>query len=447
MPGNVLSLPIDSDLDVSSLRAPTAAEVLEGLAVTLLTTHTALRLIRRFRPTGKVPFSKLSIVTRHEDVQELLRQDQVFQVEGERIRRANGDGDPKGPNFLLGLQEDAGGCPMRHAQSVAGRAATSLSYCDFQSLVMKVFEREDLPRIGALVEKETRAQLNSLTWNEDRAEFDAIQTLITRIPVMLCERYYGLRIPHPADFARCAFVVSRWIFDPDADSNYDEIGTQASQRLNRIIKASLDQPMDGDTIISRLRRECSDDVIQTVVFGMIVALVPTNTMAGGHILQMLIEHEPFQDQARTAADPFSGDDDRLQRCLFEAMRFFPLLREPLRVCARDYTLAEGTHRQHRFKKGERIIAITKSAMMDERAIAHPQRFDPDRPAYDRMVFGYGLHRCIGAPIAEMQMRRMFKVLLHEYELGARKGAKMERLVTFPEHYIINLKRLTSADRS
>jgi cytochrome P450 len=52
-----------------------------------------------------------------------------------------------------------------------------------------------------------------------------------------------------------------------------------------------------------------------------------------------------------------------------------------------------------------------SALMDERRIANPQHFDPDRPLHASFLLGSGLHRCIGAPIARLHALHTLKPLL------------------------------------
>jgi cytochrome P450 len=425
-------------LDVSELRRTTLSEHLAGL----LLRPWFFRLLRWIKPIARVP-KGLKLVTRFDDVQELLSHDQIFQVEGARIKKANG-----GPNFLLGMQDDAR-CPFHQMRSAGtpiahdrGRDSDRdpLTYREYQNLVMDQFRLEHLPGIGDFVERTARAELQPRTLNQattETIEIDAIERLITEIPIAICEKYYGLTVRDRRDFANCAFAVSRWLFDPLSNSRFDSVGLAASERLNQLITAAIDGcTRTGTTVMDRCLREKVDPVIvRVVLFGMVVALVPTSTMAGGHILEMLLKHPTFLQRARAAADPAHGDDEQLKRCLFEAMRFKPLLREPLRVCKEPYTLAEGTGHAFRFKPGDRIIAFTASAMMDQRRIADPQTFDPLRPAHDYMLFGHGLHRCIGAPLAEVHITRTLKPLLQQTNLRTAPGkaGQLKTIGPFPEH--------------
>jgi cytochrome P450 len=416
-------------IDVSELRRTPLREQLLGHFFS----PAVLRALRALKPIVRTPQGVI-IVTRFDDVEEVLRQDRIFQVEGERIRAANG-----GPNFLLGMQDDSG-CPHRRAAAVAGLRASQRGYRDYQQLVMQVFRLGDLELVASLVKTAAEAALNLPPSASGQVELDAIARLITHIPIALCRDYYGLDIADPQEFAHITFLISRWLFDPDPKSRFDQPGRLASARLNALIDAAILNPPSGDTILQRLLVEARVDpeTARVIVFGMVVGFVPTSTMAGGHILEVLLAREDCRRGAAEAAHPRSGSDERLQRCLFEAMRFKPLSREPLRICTEPYTLAEGKWYRQRIEVGERVLALTASAMLDERALAQSQVFDPNRPAHQSLLFGQGLHRCIGAPLAEVQITQMFKPLLQRGALRRAPGAAgaLTTLGPFPEHLFV-----------
>jgi cytochrome P450 len=168
--------------------------------------------------------------------------------------------------------------------------------------------------------------------------------------------------------------------------------------------------------------------LRVIMGGMVLGFVPTNTMAGDHVLGQLLENPEMQACARRAAQ--LADPEPLKRCLFEAFRFDPLDREPLRVCTQDYTLAAGKWYSHKVRAGDQVILMTRSAMMDRSAFVDPHEFDPERREYSRLLFGYGLHRCIGAPLAETQLTSMFKVLLANRTMERASGSTREALGPF-----------------
>jgi len=149
--------------------------------------------------------------------------------------------------------------------------------------------------------------------------------------------------------------------------------------------------------------------VRSILIGMIVGFVPTNTMAGGQILERLLcKRDELQQAVRAAA---AGDDDLLMRTLFEALRYMPINLGPFRICALDHRLAADSREAATIKKGTKVLAMTSSAMFDSRRVMQPFRFDPSRPATNHMHFGFGMHWCLGAMIARAQITQTFKVLL------------------------------------
>jgi cytochrome P450 len=77
-------------------------------------------------------------------------------------------------------------------------------------------------------------------------------------------------------------------------------------------------------------------------------------------------------------------------------------------------------------------------MFDGRSIAKPKQFDPQRAADDYLVFGYGLHWCLGACIAAAQITQTFKALLQKRGLRRAQGAagKLQTITVFPAHLTV-----------
>ncbi|ADD42391.1 cytochrome P450 [Stackebrandtia nassauensis] len=62
------------------------------------------------------------------------------------------------------------------------------------------------------------------------------------------------------------------------------------------------------------------------------------------------------------------------------------------------------------KAGDLVILDLSAANHDPRAFADPDEFDVSRPANTHVGFGHGLHYCIGAPLARIELRSVFAQL-------------------------------------
>jgi cytochrome P450 len=369
-------------------------------------------LLRAFWPIPR--FFRWALVTRHEDVEEVLSHPDVFGVPfGDEIARLN-DGEAPGTPFLLGMdRQRCHGEQLRH--------------------VMKAFKREDVANI--VQPKAAEAASDAVAAGAGRLE--AIGELITHVPIEICRAYYGVPIGkgNQKQFADAAIALSGHLFGLPPikpDKNVEAAIVRAV--VDDAIGLAKSAAPSADTVAARLVRipGLSDKEIRAILIGMIIGFVPTNTMAGGNILDMLLRKKGFRQEARQAA--LHGDDDLLAHCLFEALRFMPINVGPFRECRQDYVIAAGTSRQKRIPKGTHVLASTQSAMFDWNVVQSPFQFIPSRPASSFMHFGFGMHWCVGAFIAQAQIVQTFKALLLKDDLRRAPGraGRMKRSALFPQ---------------
>ena len=66
------------------------------------------------------------------------------------------------------------------------------------------------------------------------------------------------------------------------------------------------------------------------------------------------------------------------------------------------------------KEGDSIGLLLGMANRDPSAFAEPDSFLPDRPDQKNVSFGAGIHFCIGAPLARLELQTSLKVLFERY---------------------------------
>ncbi len=377
--------------------------------------------LRRCWPVLKV--GKWAVLTRYDDVREALSQQDVFQVPF-RAKMEELDGDQQ--NFLLGMQD---GPHYRRQRQCA----------------MKAFKLEDIARDIA----EPSAEISRKQVENANGSLDAIRDLVTFVPTELCVSYFGLPIPEQdkAEFAMWAIAMSAYTFDPLNSPGYRRAAIAGAERtralVDHAIAATKKLAVKPDTILGRLvtvqgggGSGLEDAEIRAILMGMVTGFVPTNTMAAGHMLEMLLRRPAFLAHARAAA--LAGDDKLLSRCLFEAMRFKPLNFGPFRRCSRDYTIAKHSTAATTIRKDTTVLVSTQSAMFDSRRVKRPHDFDPHRPSSDYMLFGSGLHWCLGAFLADAQITQMFKALLVKKNIRRAPGKAgcLTCIGPFPAHLVV-----------
>jgi cytochrome P450 len=115
----------------------------------------------------------------------------------------------------------------------------------------------------------------------------------------------------------------------------------------------------------------------------------------------------FPDQyAKLKADP-----SLVPNMVSEIIRYQTPLAHMRRVATEDTELGG-----QKIRKGDKVVMWYVSGNRDEEAIERPDEFLIDRQNARRHVsFGFGIHRCMGNRVAEMQLRILWEEILNRFE--------------------------------
>ena len=163
-----------------------------------------------------------------------------------------------------------------------------------------------------------------------------------------------------------------------------------------------------------------DATIRSNLVGLLVGGMPQPPMGAPQALEQLLRRPAALARAQQAAR--QNDDKQLLGCVLEGMRFDPIAPMLFRTAAEDYTIAPGTPRAHTIRKGTSVAAVMRSAMHDGRRVPSPETFNSDREPYQYLHFGYGLHACFGVYINLALLPLMLKPILLRENLRRAPGA-------------------------
>ncbi|ADV13534.1 MULTISPECIES: cytochrome P450 [Mesorhizobium] len=107
---------------------------------------------------------------------------------------------------------------------------------------------------------------------------------------------------------------------------------------------------------------------------------------------------------------FFGSPEATAATVEECLRFDAPLHMFTRYAYQEIEVAPGIVVQ----PGQTIGLLLGMANHDPRAFAEPQAFRPDRPDQKNVSFGAGIHFCIGAPLARLELQVSLKTLFERH---------------------------------
>jgi cytochrome P450 len=89
----------------------------------------------------------------------------------------------------------------------------------------------------------------------------------------------------------------------------------------------------------------------------------------------------------------------------------------------------------RIHAGDKVLMWYISGNRDEEAIDRPDDFIVDRPnARHHLSFGFGIHRCMGNRLAEMQLRVLWEEIMKRFRFVEVVGPPERTLSSFVHGY-------------
>src|ERR1051326_2212313 len=362
-------------------------------------------VLRRIKPILLV--KNVALVTRFEDVQEVLARDDIFQVTyGPKMRVITG-----GQDFFLGMQN-------------------SPEYERDTAHMRSVVRRQDIATISAFVENSARGIVDGAN-----GALDVVGDLSRVVPARWIADYFGCVPPSDKQLADWGSIIFQYLFtdlnnDPEVGRAAQAAAAEARAWLDRSIADRKASGVKKDDVLGRCLAlqgagvPGMDDLsIRNNLIGLIVGAIPTTSKCCANALDQLLNRPEQLAAAQKAAA--AGNDALFSRYVFEALRFNPNNPGVFRIAAEEYTVAKGTLRATTIPKGAFVVAATQSAMFDEHKVEEPEDFRIDRPAWVYMHWGYGLHTCFGQYINQIQIALILKPLLAAGTLRREGPLQME----------------------
>ncbi|GLW64417.1 cytochrome P450 [Actinomadura rubrobrunea] len=358
--------------------------------------HAALTVLRRHAPVHWVEapgYDPFWAVTRHADIMAIERDHTLFLNE---------------PRPLLATSEQDEINRRRREQGIALRTLVHIDDPDhrvlraigadwFRPRAMRALE----PRVRELARRYVDRMV------ELGGECDFVQQVAVHYPLYVILSLLGLP---ESDYGRMLKLTRELFGSSDTDLRRGATPEETIEVLldffayfKEITEARRAHPTDdlaSAIANARVDGEPLND-FDTASYYVIIATAghdtTSSTIAGG--LRALIEHPDQLDRLR--ADP-----GLMPTAVEEMIRWVTPVKEFMRTAAADCEVG-GV----RIREGEALLLSYPSANRDEAVFDDPFRFDVGRDPNKHLAFGFGVHYCLGAALARMEVRAFFEELI------------------------------------
>ncbi len=263
-----------------------------------------------------------------------------------------------------------------------------------RSLVLRAFTTR---RIAAL-EPEIAALCHQLIDAFPEHEFDLLELYAQKLPVIIIARLLGVpeeMAPELLAWSNAMVGMYQAARTPEMEQAACSASVEFTAFLKTYIAKRRTDPRD-DLITNLIAAEqdgerlSTDELITTCIL-----LLNAGHEATVHTLGNAV-HTCLTQQITPTREPAFAE---------EALRHDPPLHMFTRFAMQDIDLYG-----HSFKTGDQVGLLLAAANRDPAVYPAPARFDPTRSGKTHTSFGGGIHFCVGAPLARMEISQALPIL-------------------------------------
>ncbi|HZQ84078.1 MAG TPA: cytochrome P450 [Acidimicrobiales bacterium] len=334
------------------------------------------------------------VLTRHADVTAAARDGATFSSDTGGAREGGGtlieDLPPSAAGVLMNMMDDP-----RHQQ--------------IRKLVSPQVSPKSLAAMEDDLRRRSEAMVDAVV---EKGECDFLVEVAAELPLQAIARLLGV----PMEDRHQLFAWANAALD------YDD--RDLGQSNERTLAAAGAQYVYGGRLIEEKQKCPADDLLSAVVhapFGttreeqqmffslLIAAGSETTRNSIGAGLMALIQHP---DQWRR----LQADRSLMTTAVEEMLRWGSSTPYNRRTATRDVEVGGKT-----IGAGDKVTLWWASANRDEAVFADPFRFDITRTPNPHVTFGHGVHFCLGAALARMEIRLVFNALLDRVDHAEMTG--------------------------
>ena len=393
----------DTAHDVQERMRPSLQELFMG--------EDPYRMVHRLRetdPVYRVPGTSFWLVTRHDDVRALFRDQENVTADA----RAGEGFRPRPEGSYLRWMQEHGLLALPPEQHTRIRRLVSAAFTPRAVRRMDDQIRQVVEEFAAPLRQRSGEVIDLAADYADPIP-NAVIARITGVPAeggddkrfrRLAQDFIAgvvqFATPEHQDRAEAALAeLYPWV---------EKIALERRAAPREDLISDLVQVVDRD---ERLQ----DREIIMLVSGLLAAGSTTTAMGCIAMAATLLRHPDTLERIRGDHALIPGAVEEILRFAFGGPAGLP------RYALRDFTL-----RGQQIRKGEMLMLSFGGANRDPAVFENPDVFDIDRDASDLVVFGGGAHYCLGANLARQEMACMLEGLLGILTPGSKMRTDLMR---------------------
>jgi cytochrome P450 len=294
-----------------------------------------------------------------------------------------------------------------------------------RGLVSKAFTPKMVERLRPRAEELVAALLSTV---ERGATMDVIEDLAYPLPVAIISELLGVPVEDHVTFRTWSKALARgldpdFVLPPEAVAARDEALGQFQDYFRSLIARRRSEPQ-ADLLSALIAAEedgsrlNEGELLGTLVLLLVAGHETTVNLIGNGTLALLRHRSELE---RLQHDPGLG-----RSAIEELLRFDSPVQMTLRVALSDMEIGGVTVQQ-----GQAAILLLGSANRDPRQFVDPDRLDLGRTDNRHLAFGFGIHHCIGAPLARVEATAALIELVRRFprlELAVEEPPRTDQLV-------------------
>jgi cytochrome P450 len=257
---------------------------------------------------------------------------------------------------------------------------------------------------------------------------DLVSEFALPIPSLVICELLGVPISDRDEFQR---RTGRQLDFSLPTSEHVKLAREARSYMSKLVTGARRDP--GDDILGMLVRDHGDELSDAELVGIAGLLLvagheTTANMLGLGALALLRHPEQL---AAVRDDPAA-----VVPAIEELLRWLSVVHTAIpRRTTSDVEIAGVC-----IPRGELVFFSLPSGNRDPDFVDAPDALDIGRDATGHLAFGHGVHHCLGAPLARMEMRVAFPALLQRFP-GLHLAEPFDDVAFRPFHFIYGLQSL------